>query len=361
MEGRWNNSIPMAINMSCEGEILLIGNPADAFLETQTDKLHIQVCARLLEGIESAIKQSFDTVAVVMSDTAVNLRTGLAALRKNTNAKILLLARMYEEPTARELVGSNGNGLGLADDYVICPLRLDKFRQAIHPKAAPAEYTEAISANAEILDKIRRLEKLATEDDLTGLKNRRYILEFARQIIEMAKKDNGRVTVLIFDIDDFKHYNDVYSHAAGDEVLRQAGVLIRRCCRKHDAVARLGGDEFAVVFWDDSKCLTGTAGDERRTHTSSHPTEAILIAKRFRKALEKAEFRFLGPEGKGVLTISGGLATLDRDGSTAPELFAKADQALLDAKRSGKNRVYLVGSTGSPQVGQPENDIDKIN
>ena len=95
-----------------------------------------------------------------------------------------------------------------------------------------------------------------------------------------------------------------------------------------------------------------TAGDERRTHTAGHPAEAILVAKRFRRELEKEEFRLLGPEGKGVLTISGGLATLDRDGTTAPELFAKADQALLDAKRSGKNRVYLVG--------QPENDIDKI-
>ena len=314
--------------MSGEGQILLIGNPADAFLGTQTDKVQIQTCARLSDGIESAIRQSFDIVAVVMSDAAADLRTGLAALRKNTNTRILLLARMYEEPAAREMVSPNGgstpsitlgtgtlttgNGTGLADDYVICPLPLEKFYRAIHPKAVPAAYPEAASANAEVLDKIRRLEKLATEDDLTGLKNRRYILEFARQIIETAKKDNGRVTILIFDIDDFKHYNDVYSHAAGDEVLKQAGVLIRRCCRKHDVVARLGGDEFAVVFWDSSKSptnLTGgstmlTAGDERRTHTAGHPAEAILVAKRFRRELEKEEFRLLGPEGKGVLTIS---------------------------------------------------------
>jgi PleD family two-component response regulator len=311
----------------------------------------------MAEGIEAAGKNRPSVVMVVMAST-VNLGKGLSALRKNSSAKIVLLARMYEEPTARELV----NGCGLADDYVICPLRLEKLCEVINPSR------EAVLETTAVRDRIRRLEKLATEDDLTGLKNRRYIMEFARQIIERAKKDNGRVTVLIFDIDNFKHYNDVYGHAAGDEVLKQAAVLIRRCCRTHDAVARLGGDEFAVVFWDDPRCQppaesgsttstelsTGalTTGGERRSLASDHPNEVILIAKRFRKELGKADLRLLGAEGKGVLTISGGLSRLGVDGSAPEELFAKADEALLEAKRSGKNKVYLVG--------KPENDIDKI-
>lgn len=211
---------------------------------------------------------------------------------------------------------------------------------------------EQAVTDATLLAKINRLEKLATEDDLTGLKNRRYLWEFAKQIIARAKKDNGRVTALVFDIDDFKHYNDVYGHAAGDEVLKQASLLMRRCCRKHDMVARLGGDEFAVVFWDDPQCPQSTDGGERRLFAADHPGEVIFIAKRFRREIEKTNLRFLGPDGRGVLTISGGLASLNRDGSTTEELFSKADQALLEAKRSGKNRIYLVG--------QPENDIDKI-
>ena len=168
---------------------------------------------------------------------------------------------------------------------------------------------------------------------MTGLKNRRYILEFAKQIIERAQEENGRVTVLIFDIDDFKHYNDVYGHAAGDEVLKQAATLIQRCCRKHDMVARMGGDEFAVVFWDDPQCPQ-PCRRRRKAFIFGRPSadEVIFIAKRFRRELEKTELRFLGPEGKGVLTISGGLASLDRDGSTAEELFAKADQALLGSQ-----------------------------
>ena len=332
--------------------ILLIGNSGTAvFGAAPTGRPAVQVCGNIHDAIETTRKTRFTAIAVVMKGTATNLRDGLALLRENTNAKILLLARMYEEPEAIKLVGSNG--ASLADDYIICPVQTERLYNVVcrGPLMAVAGKEAAIS-DTTLQAKIGRLEKLATEDDLTGLKNRRYLWEFAKQIIARAKKDNGRVTVLIFDIDDFKHYNDVYGHAAGDEVLKQASLLIRRCCRRHDVVGRIGGDEFAVVFWDDPKCPQQTTGSERRSYTMDHPGEVIFIAKRFRREIEKTDLRFLGPDGRGVLTISGGLASLNRDGSTTEELFEKADQALLEAKRSGKNRIYLVG--------QPQNDIDKI-
>ena len=336
--------------MPDEGKILFIGNTQEAFSSAIPGNPPIETCPQLNEGIEKAGKQNFSTIAIVMGDNPVNLKNNLALLRENTDARILLLARMFEEPAARELVGTNGSRL--ADDYIIYPARSNKLLQLIYPEKVTVSTDMVLPSVTELKNKIRHLEILATEDELTGLKNRRYILEFARQIIERAHRDNGRVTILIFDIDNFKHYNDVYGHAAGDEVLKQTSTVIQRCCRKHDAVGRLGGDEFAVVFWDDAKTFPPAAGDERRTFSSDHPQEAILIARRFRSELGKAEFKLLGSEGRGMLTISGGLASLRRDGLTSQELFAKADYALLDAKRSGKNRVYLVG--------QPQNDIDKI-
>ena len=342
--------------------ILLIGPGTAVFGAAPSGRPAIQVCGNIHDCIETARKTSFAAIAVVMKGTATNLRDGLTLLRENTSAKIILLSRMHEEPEAIKLVGSNGTSL--ADDYLICPVKTERlYNVACKGPLMAVAGKEAAISDTTLQAKISRLEKLATEDDLTGLKNRRYLWEFAKQIIARAKKDNGRVTVLIFDIDDFKHYNDVYGHAAGDEVLKQASLLMKRCCRKHDMVARLGGDEFAVVFWDDPKCppearprpVAGpqqATGSERRSFTMDHPGEVIFIAKRFRREIEKTDLRFLGPEGRGVLTISGGLASLNRDGSTTEELFEKADQALLEAKRSGKNRIYLVG--------QPENDIDKI-
>jgi diguanylate cyclase (GGDEF)-like protein len=292
-----------------------------------------------------------------MTGTSEKLSSALRALRESSDARIILLAQMYEEPIAIRLVGSACNGTTAADDYLICPVRTDRFYESIMSgQTRSSEQARlAVPVDAGIEEKIKHLEKLATEDDLTGLKNRRYIWEFSRQIIARVGRENGRVTLLVFDIDDFKHYNDVYGHAVGDEVLKQAAVLIQRCCRSHDVIGRIGGDEFAVVFWDQGRAKSVDVPDERRSARADHPTEAISIAKRFVKELENSELTplaGLGPAGKGVLTISGGLATFPRDGSTIQELFQQADSALMEAKRSGKNRIYLVG--------KPQSDISTI-
>jgi len=360
---------------SVEPKILLVGDVGKAFLDAGAiTQKHCVVCTNMLDAIDAAAKNDFAGIGIVMFGASAKLSSALKALRDNCNSKIVLLAQMYEEPIAIRLVGSTYNGTSMADDYLICPVQPDSFYESIITIGGRSAGKIGPSAllDATIEMKIRHLERLATEDDLTGLKNRRYIWEFSRQIIEHARKESGRVTLLVFDIDDFKHYNDLYGHCAGDEVLKQAAVLMRRCCRGHDVIGRIGGDEFAVVFWDEPRpswiCEDGLGepqakplgapaeGTERRSARADHPKEAISIAKRLVRELEKSELSALGelgPEGKGVLTISGGLASFPRDGSTIQELFQQADKALLDAKRSGKNRIYLVG--------KPQSDIADID
>jgi len=346
-------------------EILLIGDIGGAFLDAEAiTKKPCQVYANMPDAINAAGARSFAAIAVVMSAVPAKLSSALKSLREaNPEAKIILLAQMYQEPAAMQLVGTASNGAGMADDYLICPTDFSSLMSRISNLAGDVpEVSRDMSIRAKTAAhvtvdtageaKIKHLEKLATEDDLTGLKNRRYIWEFSRQIIQRARSENGRVTLLIFDIDNFKHYNDIYGHSAGDKILKQAAVLMQRCCRGHDVVARIGGDEFAVVFWDDPKIKPAGSETERRSAAAEHPKEAIFIAKRLRKELEAAELHLLGPEGKGTLTISGGLASFPRDGSTIQELFGQADKALLEAKRSGKNRIYLVG--------KPQNDIADI-
>ena len=341
-------------------KILLIGDVSRAFLDVEAVReLPCQVTTNMPEAIESALKNNFAAIAIVMSGLSSKLSFALKALSEvKAGAKIVLLAQMWEEPIAMQLVEDSINRARAADDYLICPIRARRFYEFImfpHGKLAVETETQA-AVDAAIEKKIRHLEKLATEDDLTGLKNRRYIREFSRQIIEHAMKENGRVTLLIFDIDNFKHYNDVYGHSAGDEILRQAAVLMRRCCRGHDVVGRIGGDEFAVVFWDEPQAKSAgmsVEGSERRSAMAQHPKEVISVARRFQKELGKAELHLLGPEGKGVLTISGGLASLGNGCSTVQELFEQTDKALLEAKRSGKNRIYLVG--------RPEGNIADVD
>jgi two-component system cell cycle response regulator len=343
-------------------KILLVGDLGRAFLDINaaTDT-RSEVCADMPEAIDITARKNFAAIAIVMSGISAKLSSNLKALRDNCDAKIILLVQMYEEPIAIHLVNSIYNGSSLADDYFICPVGVDSFYESITTSGRPGRTQTAPSAAIDTTTetRIRYLEQLATEDDLTGLKNRRYIWEFSRQIIEYAKKENGRVTLLVFDVDDLKKYNDIYGHQAGDEILKQAAVLMRRCCRGHDVVGRIGGDEFAVIFWDDpqqQRAAASTKSQERRSTNADHPAEAITIAKRFVKELSKtglSNFGGLGPEGKGVLTISGGLASFPRDGMTIEELLHQADKALLEAKRSGKNRIYLVG--------KPKNDITDID
>jgi PleD family two-component response regulator len=247
-------------------KILLIGDISRAFLGSGAiAKSGCEVWPNIPDAVDTAVKNSFRAICVVMSGMSSKLTSALKALRVvNSEAKIILLAQMCEEPVAIQLVGSMSNGTNVADDYLICPIDFSYLISRISylagaaPDASQDIITRVETAAPAAVDamtemKIKKLEKLATEDDLTGLKNRRYIREFSRQIIERVRKDNGRVTLLVFDIDNLKHYNDVYGHLAGDKILKQAAVLMRSSCRQHDVVGRVGGDEFAVVFWDEPK------------------------------------------------------------------------------------------------------------
>jgi diguanylate cyclase (GGDEF)-like protein len=327
--------------------ILLIGDASKAFEEGGAGQLKMESCLQAEQALQAAQRKDYDAIGIVMEDVK-KLREVLRKLRQEmAGVPIVLLAKMHEEPAAIELLREEYNGFHLADDYLICPVPQREFFEAIVEGERIEREMKAAGAETMLRRKIRQLEKLAMTDDLTGLKNRRYIREFCRQAIENARQRNGQVTLLIFDIDDLKHYNDMYGHTAGDEILKRVAVLLKRCCRPHDAVGRLGGDEFVVIFWDGPGVTSQKSQEERRRLRAEHPREAISIANRFVEELKKAQQPQLGPKGTGVLTISGGLATYPKDGSTVDELFVQADRALLEAKRSGKNRIYLVGAGGS--------------
>lgn len=330
---------------------MLVGDMANVFLDDSApQRLANQTAKNLRQAIELAKKEHFELIAAAIPSSTARFVTELENLRLACTSKIVLLAQMYQEPMAMIFVHPDLKGKKLADDYLICPLAAGDFDDYITAGTVerPAKIKNQIEQDKKIAGRIRQLEKLATEDDLTGLKNRRYIWEFARQIINYAQKHGGKVTLLIFDIDDFKHYNDQYGHLVGDSILKQTSTLIQRCCRKHDVVGRIGGDEFAVVFWDGPKSTEHHKTDDRRA-AAEHPKEPVFIARRFRKQIEDMKFDAIGPAGKGVLTVSGGLASFPRDGSAIEGLFRKADEALLEAKALGKNQIYLVG--------QPNNKV----
>ncbi len=189
----------------------------------------------------------------------------------------------------------------------------------------------------------QRLQRLAYTDELSGLPNRRYLFEFMGRMIRRAEEEGSTLTLLMFDIDNFKSYNDAFGHDAGDEIIRGCGELFRANVRDHDVVTRYGGDEFAVIFWDKGK---------RRVEGSCHPTNVLPLIERFRRSLRTHKFERFKLADNARLTISGGLASFPTDAQTAEALITAADEALLLAKREGKNCIYLSGENGGRALGE---------
>jgi diguanylate cyclase (GGDEF)-like protein/PAS domain S-box-containing protein len=159
------------------------------------------------------------------------------------------------------------------------------------------------------------LAELATTDGLTSLKNHRSFQEFLEQQFAMARRSKLPLSLLLLDVDKFKTFNDEFGHQAGDEVLRGVAQTLAEEARKSDFVARYGGEEFVVVLPD-----TNEEG-------------AILVAEKLRKAIEERGWSYRS------VTASFGAATLESDMKGREELIARADSALYESKRAGRNRV----------------------
>jgi diguanylate cyclase (GGDEF)-like protein len=164
-----------------------------------------------------------------------------------------------------------------------------------------------------------RVKELSVRDSLTGLYNRRVLEEILS--VEESKRTPLPLAMLILDVDDFKVINDTFGHPAGDRVLSVLGKLLQDNCRKENIVARYGGEEFAILM----------------TNTGLTAAAALHAAERLRKVLSCQDFAFSGRKVR--LTVSIGVA-FNAGKTAAPEsMMAWADQALYQAKRSGKNRV----------------------
>lgn len=197
-----------------------------------------------------------------------------------------------------------------------------------------------LAAWLRLRDQQSQLREAAFTDSLTGAWNRRYFDRFLSGAIEAARNNRWSVTVMVFDIDNFKQYNDEYGHEAGDEILRETVQLLRSVIRPSDRVCRIGGDEFAVIFHEPQG---------PRKPDSRHPQSVFDLTQRFQEQIAIKRFPKLGPGAPGTLTVSGGLATFPWDGASAAALLARADELAMVSKRQGKNAITF--GPGSMRAG----------
>ena len=163
--------------------------------------------------------------------------------------------------------------------------------------------------------------RLSYTDDLTGIYNHRFFVEQLTREVERHRRYSTPLSLLMIDIDYFKHYNDANGHLAGDQVLRTIAHLIERGVRQTDIVARYGGEEFAAILTN-----TGTKG-------------AFDIAERVRRNVADTRFPNERAQPNKDLTVSVGRATISPSISTLTDLIREADHALYRAKKAGRNRT----------------------
>ncbi len=177
--------------------------------------------------------------------------------------------------------------------------------------------------NRQLVDARRQLTELANVDELTGLGNRRLVNTVLQEEINRARRNGSELSVILLDVDYFKDYNDAYGHPAGDEVLRRLSDLMQQATtRAGEVVARYGGEEFILI-------LPG-ASAQAAHHTASRLRDVIAREKIVHKSSKVA----------GIVTVSQGVATLDRDSAAqADDLIQMADKALYTAKESGRDRI----------------------
>ncbi len=190
---------------------------------------------------------------------------------------------------------------------------------------AAAEHISLAIANVKLRDQIR---DQSIRDSLTGLYNRRYMLETARREFHRAGRSGQTVSLLSIDVDHFKQYNDNHGHDAGDVVLRAVGEALQSSFRDDEVPCRFGGEEFVVV-------LPGNTASVARKR-----------AEQLRAKIEALSVRYA--EGNlPKITISVGIATYPHSGSTPVEVLKVADEALYVAKREGRNRVQVSPGAGT--------------
>jgi diguanylate cyclase (GGDEF)-like protein len=177
-------------------------------------------------------------------------------------------------------------------------------------------HQELATLNAELLEANRALAQAAVTDGLTGLKNHRAFQEALHSAVQMAERLQQPLSLIMFDIDHFKQFNDTFGHPAGDELLRQVAQVLRESARAYDVAARYGGEEFALL-------LPNTTLEQ-----------AVQVAERLHQQIRAIE------NPHAPVSASFGVATYRR-GTPPATLVYEADAALYRAKRSGRDQVCV--------------------
>jgi len=300
-----------------KGKVLIVDDKPSSFERMSrvlTSEQAVSVVSNPQEALFKAAEDDFDLVIVslAMEDfDALRLCSQLRSLDRTRMVPLLLVTREGEE---QQLIRAIDLGV---NDYIQRPVEpnelLARCRTQVRRKRA----------NDELRNSVQQTMEMAIKDPLTGLYNRRYFDSHMEALLDKACAGGQALSLMVLDIDHFKLVNDTYGHQAGDEVLKTFAERIQRNMRSKNLVCRFGGEEFVIVLPETDRDL------------------AYVIAERMRREIADSPFLVLNGSLQIAITVSAGLAALAGPQDHADDLVSRADKALYDAKRNGRNQVVM--------------------
>ncbi len=297
------------------GRILIVDDRPSSYnrlKEMLAGEHEVDVEADPNEALFHAAEGNYDLLIVSLALAHVDGLRLCSQVRSLERTRSLPILAISDTDNNARLV--RGLEIGV-NDYLMRPIDRNELLPRVRTQVRKKRYTERLRDNVQLSI------EMAITDALTGLHNRRYMESHLGTLVEQAAARGKPLAVLVLDIDHFNAINETYGHDAGDDVLREFALRIRRSIRGIDLACRYGGEEFVIVMPETDMAV------------------ATMVAERLRRRIASEPFAIQRGARSIEVTISIGIAAIGREGDNAADILKRADQALYRAKRDGRNRV----------------------
>jgi diguanylate cyclase (GGDEF)-like protein len=296
-----------SIPKGSKGKVLIVDDEPDTLeiiqVMLQVEGYDVAIASTGEEGVKKAIQENPEVILMDINLPGIDGNEALRMIKKNNPLHCVIMLTAYA--TLDNAIQALKEG---ATDFVKKPFENEHL---IHIVNQALEKSHGLLERKKLEEEVKRL---SITDDLTGLYNHRHFFKTLESELVRMKRQKTTLSLLMFDLDHFKRYNDLYGHLEGDQVLKKVGDIIRNSIRNNvDSGYRYGGDEFATL-------LIGASLDQ-----------TLAIAERIRSSIEEAGFQ--------DITVSIGMCTF-QDRFTLERFVKAADDAMYVAKNSGGNRIY---------------------
>ena len=280
-----------------------------------TEKFEVKLLLDPSQLLVTAANEDFDLIIISLtlsSEDGLRLCSQIRSSERTRQTPVLLVDDSVDIKKTVRALDLGGN------DYLLRPYDKAELKARVRTLLKRKRYQDKLRANYETSL------SMALVDSLTGLFNRRYFDAHFDKILEKSRRENYKpVGVLSVDVDKFKKINDTYGHPVGDEVLVELAKRLMNSMRPSDMVARMGGEEFVVVL------------------PESRPEQVRMIAERLRAQIADVPFPIKGGAEMLPVTASIGATVTRAEPETAADIFRRADEALYQAKETGRNKVVV--------------------